>query len=685
MSFNYKLLENGIMIINDPVHGQIEIKPPFSQIILTKEMQRLKDIGQNGFSIYDYPGLKNNERLSHSVGAFHIMSKMIEHLENELSRYGISISQDDKDMALCSMLLHDIGHGPFSHDCELITKYSHEKRTTDILLGDTEVNELLTAVFGKRKTKKMASYIAEINDENNEIQEQSNSFTKLLKSLISHQLDSDRLDYLVRDSYHAGIKSAIDYKRIIDALGISVNSNQDYEVVIDKTALTDLETVLIERFQRYRDVYFTISTSILQVMFPKILQRYAENPNCVSAQLPEQFKILANNPQDMSLAQFLTLTDKPFLETIETIKQNTSDPILKHLCDLENIKEHYQLLGENVNSKDIIEKLNEIFPQADLSQTLCVFDSKSKIKVYKKEESLKIDYGNEIKDLSETTNLIRPQDNFERVRTFFNPEILRLELGMSEIEFNQYDKQIKKMLEDINKKPEEFELKYILSDKMTQRFSKEDMLKVLLLNGFKILSEEQKLNDDEYYDTKDCKLLAGKGSLRVRRLTQGDKKTFKATLKRPISQGEVYSSRVEIEESLKEDSIEELKRKLSPKVNDFNFNEILHQPILNSVTERKDYVLERNGIQVCFSFDNITYKNYILSSTIAEDSMIEIEAIGNVKDRVILNEIHEILSNRFKGLLTNKESKYKRGVQKTRENYKRKTYLDAPADDGARR
>lgn len=685
MSFNYKLLENGIMIINDPVHGQIEIKPPFSQIILTKEMQRLKDIGQNGFSIYDYPGLKNNERLSHSVGAFHIMSKMIEHLENELSRYGISISQDDKDMALCSMLLHDIGHGPFSHDCELITKYSHEKRTTDILLGDTEVNELLTAVFGKRKTKKMASYIAEINDENNEIQEQSNSFTKLLKSLISHQLDSDRLDYLVRDSYHAGIKSAIDYKRIIDALGISVNSNQDYEVVIDKTALTDLETVLIERFQRYRDVYFTISTSILQVMFPKILQRYAENPNCVSAQLPEQFKILANNPQDMSLAQFLTLTDKPFLETIETIKQNTSDPILKHLCDLENIKEHYQLLGENVNSKDIIEKLNEIFPQADLSQTLCVFDSKSKIKVYKKEESLKIDYGNEIKDLSETTNLIRPQDNFERVRTFFNPEILRLELGMSEIEFNQYDKQIKKMLEDINKKPEEFELKYILSDKMTQRFSKEDMLKVLLLNGFKILSEEQKLNDDEYYDTKDCKLLAGKGSLRVRRLTQGDKKTFKATLKRPISQGEVYSSRVEIEESLKEDSIEELKRKLSPKVNAFDFNEILHQPILNSVTERKDYVLERNGIQVCFSFDNITYKNYILSSTIAEDSMIEIEAIGNVKDRVILNEIHEILSNRFKGLLTNKESKYKRGVQKTRENYKRKTYLDAPADDGARR
>lgn len=690
MAFNYKLLENEIMIVDDPVHGRIEINPPFSQIIITKEMQRLEDIGQNGFSIYDYPGLRNNERLSHSVGAFHIMSKMIEHLEKELSHYGISISQDDKDMALCSMLLHDIGHGPFSHDCESITKYSHEKRTTDILLGDTEVNKLLISVFGKRKTKKMASYISEINDDNNEIQEQTNIFTKLLKSLISHQLDSDRLDYLVRDSYHAGIKSAIDYKKIIDALGISVNNNQDYEVLVDKIALSDLETVLIERFQRYRDVYFSISTSILHVIFPEILHRYAENPNCVSVPLSEQFKILASNPQDMSLEQFLTLTDTPFLESIETIKENTNDPILKHLCDFENIKKHYQLLGENVNSKVIIERLKSIFPQADLSRTLCVFDSKSKIKIYKKEESLKIDYGNEIKDLSETTNLIRPQDNFERVRTFFNPEILRLELGMSEKEFNQYDKQIGKMLDDINKKPEEFELKYILSDKLEQSFSREDMLKVLLANGFRIVGEEQKVNDDEYYDTPDCKLLAGKGSLRVRRLTQGDKKTFKATLKRPTSQGEVYSSREEIEEALKEDSIEELKGKLSKRVTNFNFDEVLPRPILNAITNRKDFVLEKNGVQVCFSFDNTTYKNHILSSTIAEDKMIEIEATGNVKDRVILNEIHEILSHYFQGLITNKQSKYERGIQKTRENYKKlenvsnKSHPESPADDGAR-
>lgn len=684
MSFSYKIQENGIMMVDDIIYGKIEIKPPFSQIILTKEMQRLQDIGQNGFSIYEYPGLKNNERLSHSVGAFYIMSQMIEHLEKELNRYGISISQDDKDMALCSMLLHDIGHGPFSHDCEQVTKYSHEKRTTDILLWDTEVNKILVSIFGKRKTKKIASYIAEISDDNHELDSQMNSFTKLLKSLISHQLDSDRLDYLVRDSYHAGIKSAIDYKRIIEALGISVNNNQDYEVLIDRSALADIETVLIQRFQRYRDVYFSVSTNILQVVFPEILYRYSENQKCVSAELPEQFKKFALNPRNISLEEFLTLTDTPLLEAFEIIKQNASDPVLKRLCDFDNIRQNYQLLGENINSQDVIDRLSEIFTDADLSKTFSVFDSKSKIKIYKKEESLKIDYGNEIRDLSETTDLIRPQDSFERNRTFFDAELLRLELGMSKSEFKKYEGQIKKMLDDLSKKPEEFELKYILSKELRQNFSRQDILKVLLENGFTLIAEEEKTNDDKYYDTREAKLLGGKGSLRVRRLLQDNKQKFKATLKRPTSLGEVYSSREEVEVALEEDSIGELKTKLSKKIIDFNFDEVLPKPILNSVTRRKDFILERNGVQVCISFDDTSYENYLLSSTTAQDQMIEIEAIGDVKDRVILNEIHEILSSHFTGLITNKQSKYERGIGKTREKYKKKLKVEEVVEQDER-
>lgn len=670
MAADYQVLENGTIIVNDPIYGKIEVKQPFSKIIFTQEMQRLNDIGQNGFSIYCYPGLKNNERLSHSIGAFYIMSKMIEHLEKELNTYGIKISQDDKDMALCSMLLHDIGHGPFSHDCERITKYSHEKRTTDILLGNTEVNKILNSVFGRRKTKKIASYIAEINDDNNEVKEQDNSFTKLLKSLISHQLDSDRLDYLVRDSYYAGIKTAIDSEKIINALGVSVNNNQDYEVLLDRSALNEIETVLIERFQRYRDVYYTPSVEILQNILPEILSRYSANPNTVSAKLPEQFKILAQNPENMTLEQFLTLTDTPILQAIQTIKENTTDPLLSQLCDLEHLSETYKLIGENINSTDIKRRLQEIFPQADLTHTMSVIDSVSKIKMYKKEESLKINYGREIKDLSETTNLIRPQDIFERYRTFFNPEILRMELNMSEKEFSEYYESIEKILSNTSKRPEEFELKYILSDDEKTKLNREEILKSLLQNGFEVVAENQIKNDDQYYDTRDFKLLSQKGSLRVRRLTKQNNKSYRATLKRPTSQGEVYSSREEIEEDLSKDSVEELKEKLANRVNDFDFSEVLLKPILNAVTQRKEFILEKNGVQVCFSFDNTKYKNNVLAGAIAEDEMIEIEAMGNVKDRVILNEIHEILKSHFKDLITNKQSKYERGTKRTREIYK---------------
>ena len=140
------------------------------------------------------------------------------------------------------------------------------------MLGDTEVNHLLKSTFGTKKLKKIASYIAEIDDKEDEGKTTKSSFTNLLKSLISHQLDADRLDYLVRDSYHAGIPSGIDYKKLIQTLGISVDNNQEYELLVDKKGLSSIETILIERFQKYRDVYFTKSSVLSETIFSKILE-----------------------------------------------------------------------------------------------------------------------------------------------------------------------------------------------------------------------------------------------------------------------------------------------------------------------------------------------------------------------------------------------------------------------------
>lgn len=666
MAFKYELKDDGnIMVVQDPIYGEIEIKSPFKDIILTKEMRRLEKITQTGFSKYDYPGLENNERLSHSVGAFYLMSQIVEHIEQELERYDIFISQDDKDMALCSMLLHDIGHGPFSHSFEQISEYSHEKRTTDILLGDTEVNKLLTSTYGKAKVKRIASYIAEIDEyEDEEKEKTKSSFTKLLKSLISHQLDADRLDYLVRDAYHAGIPSAISYKNIVNSLGVSVNSNQEYELLVDRKGLTSIETVLIERYQRYRDVYFTRSDGILEETFLKILERYQDKYWCVKADMPEQFNRLAFNAKDLSLEEFLEMNDESIMNAIDIIKNNSSDPVLAYLCDMPTVLQDYQEIGNNVKPEMIKQKLGEIILYRDLSNTFSVLPIHAKSKIlYKQEESLRINYGNAHKDLSDSTHLIRPDEYLEKKALEFNPEILRIELGYTQEDFKQYREEINNMINELNKKPEEFELKYIMNKDMN--IAQDDILNILIENGFNVIKLKNKENNDEYYDTVELPLLTKGGSLRIRKLTQDGEQKYKATYKMPTAIGEVYSSREEIEIDLDENSIEELKEKLKDRDLGVNLDEIIPMPLLNSVTQRRDIILEKNGVQVCLSFDNTKYTNYAKRGITAEDSMVEIEALGNVEDRVMLNEINDILKGEFENLQTNKQSKYERGMQKT--------------------
>ncbi|MBR3132672.1 MAG: CYTH domain-containing protein [Clostridia bacterium] len=661
MGFKYEI-DGDKMTVFDPIYGRITIESPFKDIILTKEMRRLENISQNGFSAYDYAGLDNNERLSHSVGAFHVMSKIIRQLEIELIPYDINISKDDKDMALCSMLLHDIGHGPFSHSFEKVTNYSHEKRTTDILLGNTEVHKLLESIYGDKKLKRIASYIAEINEDEDKV-ESKNSFTKLMKSLISHQLDADRLDYLVRDSYHARVPSAINYMNLIRSLGISVNSNQEYELLVDKKGLTSIETILIERFQKYRDIYYTRSSELLENNFLNIINRIREKPESVEGLVSDSFKKFVLAPDKLSLNDFLDMTDDSVYNTLVLIKDKSSDPVLRYLCDFDKVLKDYQDLENNINSDIIKEKLQSIFPDKDFSKTISIIEINKKTKLYKKEESLRINLGNVHKDLTEATpHLIRPEESLEKHEISFNTEILRLELGMSENEFEKYREEINNMINDLNKKPEEFELKYII-DK-DSKIEQDDILNTLLNNNFRAIKMKTKENDDEYYDTKDFSMLSRGGSLRIRKLTQDGKQKYKATYKMPTSVGEVYSSREEIEMDLENNSIDELKDKMEKREIDVNLDDIIRDPFLNSKTNRKDIVLEKNNVQVCLSFDNTSYTNHI-KNTYDYDSMVEIEALGSVGNRVMLNEINTILEGSFPELKPNKQSKYERGMKKT--------------------
>lgn len=671
MAFIYNKSKDNSLIVEDPIYGRIIVPYPFSMIVLTKEMQRLSGISQNGFSQLEFKDLEKNDRLSHSVGAFYIMSLFLIRLEEILKGFNIELNKDDKEIALCSMLLHDIGHGPFSHSLESLTNYSHEKRTTDILLGSTEVNKVITDFFGKQKVKKIASFIAEINDSQ---ELGKDSFRKLLNNLVSYQLDADRIDYLIRDAHYVGISSAIDLKRIISSVNVVVNNNQEYELLIDRKGLASIENVLIQRYQMYRDVYLSPISVLGDYIFEKIIERYRNNMNLYTLPISSSFKTLAIDPKVNDLNAFLKMKDEDFKDSFKILSSSNLDPIMAYLCNFSNITD-YILINNDVSIEKIRTKLREIFGEIDLDSSLSIISIGANTKLYKKEQKLNIQNGNRIMDLTECTNLIRTQEILENTYIFFNPELLRLELGLSTIEFKKYESEVRKMVEELNKKPEEFELKYIIDENsnieksLDQETLFEQIISVFASNGFKVVSVTEKQNNDEYYDTKNLNLYKNGGSLRVRKIEQKDRKKIKATCKMPLKQGEVYSSRSEIEETLSDDSFETFMQKMIDLDIPLNFDDILRFPILNSCTKRKDVVLDKNGVQVCLSFDNSMYTNHVLDGVFSTDRMIEIEAIGELNNRIILNEIHDFITSSFINLEINKQSKYERGINRTLQLY----------------
>ena len=657
MSFKYDQIKNTEdIIVKDPIHGEIIVEYPFSKIITSKEMMRLKNITQTGFSKIDYPSMAENERLSHSIGAYHIMKKIIEHLEKKVNQYGIKIAKEDKEIALSAILLHDIGHGPFSHSCEGVTGYSHEKRTRDILLGNTEIKKILEGQFGKKTIKKIASFISEINDE--EITK--NSFTNLFKSLVSHQIDADRLDYLVRDSYYAKLPTAIDINKIIDSMGVIVNNNQEYEITIDKSALTAIETILIERYQRYRDLYYCKSSKLMDYLFPRILDLYKEHADEYEG-IPKHFKELAFNSKNIELETFLEMTDEPFEQAFKILSNNPQNPVLSYLCNYNNINE-YEVIQPEISIKKLKKKLKKIFPQLDTKNTLAVFELNSKIRLYKKDEGLKIDYGYTTKDVSESTNLIRPQEILDNTSIILNLEILRLELKMTKEEFSEYREDIKQILSDLNKINEEFELKYIITNEEIKEI---EIIREFIKNGFNLIAEDEKQNNDLYYDDNNFTILKQAGSLRIRKTKKEGKIQIKGTYKKALRKSNVYSSRIEIEEKLQTEHIKEFYKLLNDKNIDIRIKLEELKPVLIAKTQRKNMIFERNRNRVCLSFDETEYEKPKQSTRKIKEKMIEIEVIGNVADRIILNDIHEFIEKQLKGKIKPvKQSKFERGIEK---------------------
>lgn len=220
-------------------------------------------------------------------------------------------------------------------------------------------------------------------------------------------------------------------------------------------------------------------------------------------------------------------------------------------------------------------------------------------------------------------------------------------------------------MENLIKTSEEFELKYIINNSIGNENLLKQILTIFSANGFKVISTTEKQNSDEYFDTMDLMLYEQGGSLRIRETIEGDKIKFKGTYKMPLGEGEVYSSRTEIEESLLDANFTSFELKMKETGAPIDFSKIIRSSILNSTTKRTNIVLEKSGVRVCLSLDRSTYTNHFLDELITVDKMIEIETISELNNRTVLNEIHNFITHGIDNLVINKQSKYERGIDST--------------------
>ncbi len=222
-------------VFKDPVHRYIHVRDQLIwDLIKTKEFQRLRRIKQLGTLYLSFHSAEHS-RFNHSLGVYEIVRRMIDEVFHGRPAW----HDEDRPLALCAALLHDLGHGPFSHCFEKIFNTDHEAYTQAIITGDTEVNAVLSRVH-----LGFPEEVAEVINKTHP--------NKLVISMISSQIDADRMDYLQRMAYYTGVSyGSFDMERILRLM----RPTED-EVMIKDSGMHAVEDYLMSRYQMYWQVYF---------------------------------------------------------------------------------------------------------------------------------------------------------------------------------------------------------------------------------------------------------------------------------------------------------------------------------------------------------------------------------------------------------------------------------------------
>jgi hypothetical protein len=256
-------MSNESKTIRDPIHGDIKLDGLFLDLIEAPEIQRLYNIKQLGFAHLVFPGA-HHTRLEHSLGTYHMASQAAEKL---------NLDKDEKEIIACAAILHDIGHGPFSHTLESILRdtlnVDHVDLTVKLIFGEHTIFD--------NKEKEFIGFLSVFDILNKYSIDQKEIIDIIrgkthkkpyLSQLLNSSIDVDQLDYLIRDAYYTGVAyGMIDIERFLQTLIIN-----NKKLAVRKKGVGVVENILMARTLMYSSVYFHKTVRIAELMLSKAIE-----------------------------------------------------------------------------------------------------------------------------------------------------------------------------------------------------------------------------------------------------------------------------------------------------------------------------------------------------------------------------------------------------------------------------
>lgn len=391
-------------VFKDPVHNYINVQDTIIwRLINTKEFQRLRRIRQLGTSYLTFHGAEHS-RFSHSLGVYEITRRIISQFERSGYKDWMP---EERLLTLCAALLHDLGHGPFSHSIEEAFEMNHEDWTCRIIMENTEITAILRDV-SEDFPEKVASVISKTYEH------------EIVVNLVSGPLDADRMDYLLRDAYYTGVNyGTIDIDRILRML-------RPYHgrVVVKESGMHAVEDYLMSRYQMYWQVYFHPVTRSSEIILRQIFRRAKElfqkgyNFSFMIEPLSDLFR------GEVTVEQYLLL-DEALVQTAFMQWTLEKDELLSDLCSRFIHRKLYKYVEMDYLDSETIDEIRRSFAGAGLNPlydleidfpTDLPYDVFRPGQGFDSKQILLLDRHDQLREISEVSDIVRSISGIHRGR-----------------------------------------------------------------------------------------------------------------------------------------------------------------------------------------------------------------------------------------------------------------------------